>query len=123
MKIRQGFVSNSSSSSFVAIGYSGDKDNSEIGKIIEGLRTELGDDLYDRIYDEDLYLLDSDECELKDKNSVGIVELIADMDGYDCVEAGEVDSEAIEKAKEKIKQFLGKDINDNIKILYGTRAC
>jgi len=119
MKVRQGFVSNSSSSSFVVVGYA--IKTEELEKISE----DKDIDIYDEIYDSGFrYLCSGDNdtpegCDIIGKD-------IASMDEY-FMKKGEISLEDLSKKATKVKdklKELGIDIKDiKAKIYTGTRAC
>lgn len=137
MKIRSGFVSNSSSSSFVVKGYLLPKDNFDYNKMIEIMdkfEFDYGEDLdEDTIKDifyweftdmlscKNIYIGTNTEDGCPDDNTLMIGELLAETDdegGYfDTMVLDLENSPSLEDLKEKL------DINAPIKIIVGTRCC
>jgi hypothetical protein len=137
MKIRSGFVSNSSSSSFVVKGYLLPKDNFDYNKMIEIMdkfEFDYGEDLdEDTIKDifyweftdmlscKNIYIGTNTEDGCPDDNTLMIGELLAEVDdegGYfDTMVLDLENSPSLEDLKEKL------DINAPIKIIVGTRCC
>lgn len=137
MKIRSGFVSNSSSSSFVVKGYLLPKDNFDYNKMIEIMdkfEFDYGEDLdEDTIKDifyweftdmlscKNIYIGTNTEDGCPDDDTLMIGELLAEADdegGYfDTMVLDLENSPSLEDLKEKL------DINAPIKIIVGTRCC
>lgn len=137
MKIRSGFVSNSSSSSFVVKGYLLPKDNFDYNKMIEIMdkfEFDYGEDLdEDTIKDifyweftdmlscKNIYIGTNTEDGCPDDDTLMIGELLAEADdegGYfDTMVLDLENSPSLEDLKEKL------DINTPIKIIVGTRCC
>lgn len=137
MKIRSGFVSNSSSSSFVVKGYLLPKDNFDYNKMIEIMdkfEFDYGEDLdEDTIKDifyweftdmlscKNIYIGTNTEDGCPDDNTLMIGELLAEVDDEGCYFDTMVldleNSPSLEDLKEKL------DINAPIKIIVGTRCC
>ena len=124
MKIRTGFVSNSSSSSFVAIGVT--FDTKELNKIIEDAFNvkEDSDEWYDIIYEglqDDVRILSGTDDGMPDEETsfLGHV-IVGDENGYldeSIVEVGE----ELDSIKKEIKEKLKIDIDvKDIKIISGT---
>lgn len=137
MKIRSGFVSNSSSSSFVVKGYLLPKDNFDYNKMIEIMdkfEFDYGEDLdedtikdifywefTDMLSSKDIYIGTNTEDGCPDDNTLMIGELLAEVDdegGYfDTMVLDLENSPSLEDLKKKL------DINAPIKIIVGTRCC
>ena len=137
MKIRSGFVSNSSSSSFVVKGYLLPKDNFDYNKMIEIMdkfEFDYGEDLdedtikdifywefTDMLSSKNIYIGTNTEDGCPDDDTLMIGELLAEADdegGYfDTMVLDLENSPSLEDLKEKL------DINAPIKIIVGTRCC
>lgn len=137
MKIRSGFVSNSSSSSFVVKGYLLPKDNFDYNKMIEIMdkfEFDYGEDLdedtikdifywefTDMLSSKNIYIGTNTEDGCPDDDTLMIGELLAEADdegGYfDTMVLDLENSPSLEDLKEKL------DINVPIKIIVGTRCC
>lgn len=137
MKIRSGFVSNSSSSSFVVKGYLLPKDSFDYNKMIEIMdkfEFDYGEDLdedtikdifywefTDMLSSKNIYIGTNTEDGCPDDDTLMIGELLAEVDdegGYfDTMVLDLENSPSLEDLKEKL------DINAPIKIIVGTRCC
>ena len=137
MKIRSGFVSNSSSSSFVVKGYllpKDDFDYNKMIKIMDKFEFDYGEDLdedtikdifywefTDMLSSKNLYIGTNTEDGCPDDNTLMIGELLGEADdegGYfDTMVLDLENSPSLEDLKEKL------DINAPIKIIVGTRYC
>ena len=137
MKIRSGFVSNSSSSSFVVKGYLLPKDNFDYNKMIEVMdkfEFDYGEDLdedtikdifywefTDMLSSKNIYIGTNTEDGCPDDDTLMIGELLAEVDdegGYfDTMVLDLENSPSLEDLKEKL------DIDAPIKIIVGTRCC
>ena len=137
MKIRNGFVSNSSSSSFVVKGYLLPKYNFDYNKMIEIMdkfEFDYGEDLdedtikdifywefTDMLSSKNIYIGTNTEDGCPDDDTLMIGELLAEVDdegGYfDTMVLDLENSPSLEDLKEKL------DINAPIKIIVGTRCC
>ena len=137
MKIRQGFVSNSSTSSFIVKGYIVPTANFNFNKfklaylqknpeLAEKLKALDEDERYwefsYRVRDDGYYITDSSEDGAPYGDCI-IGELIYDSDEYipdmilDCSE-----SEKLLELKQVLKDFVDEDYL-KIKVIVGTRAC
>lgn len=110
MKIRNGFVSNSSTSSFVIIGVK--------------CRTTCKEEEYEELVE---------KCE-ENNDNLNIIfdddgsyfgEKIIDISSEDCLEFGEQELPDKKELCEKIKKYLPNTKEEDIKIIYGTgiRGC
>lgn len=108
MKIRNGFVSNSSSSSFVLMGV-------EVNEISKELLEKIRDDQPDR-----LCVLDGSEGGLKESQCAVGLFLAIHSDDY-----SEPESISVDKALKDLKDALVKVglPTEDIKIFSGTRCC
>jgi len=102
MKIRNGFVSNSSSSSFILIG-------------IQIPDTELSDSLREDMWeDATVDLLQED---YNGRN------LLGDMSDLDEGDSGEVSYQDFESILPAIQKYFPEITVNDIKVFYGTRSC
>lgn len=137
MKLRLGFVSNSSSSSFVVKGFLLPKDNFDYNKMIEIMdkfEFDYGEDLeednikdifynyfLDELRDKKMFMSYYEEDGSPDDDTIIIGELLADIDsseGY--IPTTVIDTEPSPKL-DSIKEKMG--IDSPIKIIVGTRCC
>lgn len=121
MKARTGFVSNSSSSSFVILGYQLTTDDiSKLNKVAE----EKDMDFYELIYESD-YIGDYEFLTESDHENV-IGESIANVDEY-YMEADQISLKTLKEKSKKIVEDLSKigiqANEDDVQIYTGTRAC
>ena len=123
MKIRNGFVSNSSSSSFVILGCELDYDDTEAQKdILTKLEVEFdckdADSISDKFYNLET---DSGISVLTDDCRCFIGKVIADVHDDSSIEESELDIEELSKTIDKLKEILVS--KHSIKLYAGTRAC
>lgn len=137
MKLRLGFVSNSSSSSFVVKGFLLPKDNFDYNKMIEIMdkfEFDYGEDLeednikdifynyfLDKLRDKKMFMSYYEEDGSPDDDTIIIGELLADIDsseGY--IPTTVIDTEPSPKL-DSIKEKMC--IDSPIKIIVGTRCC
>ena len=116
MKSRFGFISNSSSCSFVCIGYKMEYNTENILKLAEaitGIKPENEEEANDTVYDSPVASVDSE-----DAIYVGFT-----IEIHDDEEMGEtnIDIETILEKTNELKNKLG--ITDKIKLFTGVRAC
>lgn len=135
MKIRSGFVSNSSSSSFVVIGYRiKDKDGKEFFDKIkkelypEGIDEDDEDDINwevrNHIEEEyGIVFVDAWECSFKAKKGESIVGVVlSDISSEDCGgEDMEIKPEDFEKKTKVIRDNF--KVNSSPSLFIGTRSC
>jgi hypothetical protein len=126
MKIRNGFVSNSSSSSFILIGIPVDKDKIDLNELILKYMpdADLSDEdfywkyLY-KLKKHDIYVGNEDDD--LDENKIYFGERI-DIDDCEGLDHNEYDIKSLMDKAEKLKKQHNLDTND-IKIITGTRCC
>lgn len=129
MKTRQGFVSNSSTSSFVIIGYEVDENRfsmSDYATKLYGLdpsklsEDELKDEYCDAKHNNDIIVVDCDDDGAPDgKHIIGFHMCHSNESGLDSDSCDLV--EAIEKLKPVRDKF---DLNgETVKVFTGTRCC
>jgi len=152
MKIRSGFVSNSSSSSFIALGFSIEanpesyKDllvaagttTEEIDKILKenkeycekhGYRQDEYEALHELVYDlgrdQGVHLLRGGEDGVREDDNV-IALMLAETDDYNggCFDRGEIICDESNEDYRKVSKLKDNlKIDAPIRILYGTRCC
>lgn len=131
MKIRNGFVSNSSSSSFVAVGIKVKESDLDIksimvnkmGKTIEPDWTE--EDIYDAfredIYETDFqFRNDSEQGVVTKNNEVVLTKTIISGEAYD-LDNEETSIDELIKMGQEIKDFFG--VDGEIKLYSGIELC
>ena len=124
MKIRSGFVSNSSSSSFVIIGFKLPTDDESKKKFLKYKGIEIPED------DDDLWSAYSDA--LYDTSSVltgdgeyWAGKIISDSNGNDCgdMERNEIDITAAIAEAEAMREIFDIDPSVPVKLITGERSC
>ena len=139
MKIRKGFVSNSSSCSFVVIGYKIPKDYSFIEEIMESIdpvrwkeyKNEFvddGDDMMEHWYEfcdgYDVVLLDDDELGYSNDKYMIVGKTISESDDISMLDETVVFINDLEKDLSKIKEvLLNNGIVTNTVLITGTKMC
>lgn len=132
MKIRSGFVSNSSSSSFVAVGFDVDPDAraSNVAKLREyfGLpaaddrgETENADDLYYAKRDSGVWYMTSTESGSPSDDRHVVCQILTEVRGYDVEPPIDAPVGGLFSRVEKLAELFGVDAVE-VRLYVGTRA-
>lgn len=144
MKVRTGFVSNSSSSSFVLAGFLFDREDYDLESLMKIFGYEINENLIsenikkynstreeeirnqlyefrDHLSGKGLYLGLDYEDGVPDGYECMIGTLLMDTEYNDCCDTQILDSSSMSKELQEIKDKLG--IKEDLKYIIGTRCC